>query len=576
MIPDPPPPLTPEELPEGGVRYTLPRTRKALDRQMAVVILSSSALFLAAWLVGMAQQCWRCIVGRAEDALLVLVVNAVAVLVGLWLLRVGLLKGPGCRRTVEIRGDFLRVVERVGPLTRVRARRLADIGRLEVRPGSPTPGGSGPDRLVAVGAGLPLLLVDDLPPASVKELAAELARRCRPEAPLPVAVSSSAAAADAPSEQPADSRASVRSDSNGLTIELPPLPWRRAGGVLVFCTAWLFITVIHTWIGFTASWHREHGYVAFLSIFWAIGLAFTTLFVRVVSEHTRIRVEGDELIVTRFGPLGTRRRRWHRTEVAAIDLGPSSMPHEKGKRSPPELKVTAVGGGKYGLLAGRDEAELRWIAGRLRKVLRPGGDAGPPRPPELTERPEGSRAELERWDGDGFRLTLPAPGLRRQLAWLLGIGLLLLAAAAAVGGGVLTAAPPWDGLQWGVLVAAGLAGLFGAALVLEAAAFARKRREVSVSGVVLRLGQTTPLGPRTREWAREELTAVEVCGREGKVWPLLPQLRLHLRDGGERKLLTYCEEDELLWVATLLRQALRLPASPPAVTGVDAAPTHAV
>jgi hypothetical protein len=252
------------------------------------------------------------------------------------------------------------------------------------------------------------------------------------------------------------------------------------------------------------------------------------------------------------------------------------MPHEKGKRSPPELKVTAVGGGKYGLLAGRDEAELRWIAGRLRKALRPGEDAGPPRPPDLTERPEGSRAELERWDGDGFRLTFPALGLRRQLAWLLGIGLVLLAAAAAVGGGVLTAAPPWDGLQWGVLVAAGLAGLFGAALVLEAAAFARKRREVSVSGVVLRLWQTTLLGPRTREWAREELTAVDVCGREGKVWPLLPQLRLRLRAGGERKLLTYCEEDELLWVATLLRQALRLPARPPTGGGVDAAPTHAV
>ena len=36
----------------------------------------------------------------------------------------------------------------------------------------------------------------------------------------------------------------------------------------------------------------------------------------------------------------------------------------------PELHIQPVQGKRYGLLAGRDEAELRWLAARLRPALK--------------------------------------------------------------------------------------------------------------------------------------------------------------------------------------------------------------
>jgi hypothetical protein len=76
---------------------------------------------------------------------------------------------------------------------------------------------------------------------------------------------------------------------------------------------------------------------------------------------------GEQLMVMQSGPLGSKRWEWPREKVARIAVGPSGM----AVNDVPvlELQIHAKAGKKMGLLAGRDEAELHWLATRLRRAL---------------------------------------------------------------------------------------------------------------------------------------------------------------------------------------------------------------
>ena len=92
-----------------------------------------------------------------------------------------------------------------------------------------------------------------------------------------------------------------------------------------------------------------------------------------------MRVNGTGLHVAQAGLFGAKRWDWPREEIADIRAGPSGM--EVNNRPVLELQVHPRSGKKAGFLAGRDEAELRWMATRLRRALRvsaPGNMEGPP------------------------------------------------------------------------------------------------------------------------------------------------------------------------------------------------------
>ena len=78
-------------------------------------------------------------------------------------------------------------------------------------------------------------------------------------------------------------------------------------------------------------------------------------------------VEGRQLRVTTKGLFGTKERRWDRDEIAAIRADRSNM--EVNDRPVIELQIQPRTGKKTGLLAGRNEQELRWLATRLRQAL---------------------------------------------------------------------------------------------------------------------------------------------------------------------------------------------------------------
>ena len=70
---------------------------------------------------------------------------------------------------------------------------------------------------------------------------------------------------------------------------------------------------------------------------------------------------------SRAGLLGTRQHSWSRNELRAIRVGRSGI--ESNDRAILELQIHPATGKQLGMAAGRDEAELRWVAAVLRRAL---------------------------------------------------------------------------------------------------------------------------------------------------------------------------------------------------------------
>jgi hypothetical protein len=81
-----------------------------------------------------------------------------------------------------------------------------------------------------------------------------------------------------------------------------------------------------------------------------------------------LAVAGDRLLILLKGPFGSERREWARTDLRRIEVGASDM--EVNNVPILELHIRPATGKTYRLLAGRDEAELRWLAARLRAALK--------------------------------------------------------------------------------------------------------------------------------------------------------------------------------------------------------------
>lgn len=81
-----------------------------------------------------------------------------------------------------------------------------------------------------------------------------------------------------------------------------------------------------------------------------------------------LAVVGDQLLTFETGLLGSRRREFTRDELLDIDCGPSGV--TVNKKRLPQLRIWIRGRTMpVGMLTGRDEIELKWIATVLRQSL---------------------------------------------------------------------------------------------------------------------------------------------------------------------------------------------------------------
>jgi hypothetical protein len=181
--------------------------------------------------------------------------------------------------------------------------------------------------------------------------------------------------ASASLQQPAGSSIVIDRFPDGLTIQVPPAGlWRGTHGIFAFGVIWM---VAVTFIGAVLLGALLDGNMkdknaaiivpAVMSVFWLAGLGLLLTGINLGTRKAAIAVTGGTLMVLQTGLFGSKKRDWESGDVDAVRVGPSGM--EVNEKPVLELQIFDGGAHKFGLLSGRTNEELYWIASELRAVL---------------------------------------------------------------------------------------------------------------------------------------------------------------------------------------------------------------
>jgi hypothetical protein len=172
-------------------------------------------------------------------------------------------------------------------------------------------------------------------------------------------------------DQPPNSRVIHEVHDDGVTLIVPPPgpnPFFLLGCALCALAALFTLAVINT--GFPGGIFSS---LVGLMVFWAIALAVFLPTYHMAYAHTAIAVVGDDLELCWSSKLRTLRRSWNRADLTDVRCGDTGWVSGSDDSNLTPIKVLHIllkGENKFGLLAGRDDAELRWIATVLRRALR--------------------------------------------------------------------------------------------------------------------------------------------------------------------------------------------------------------
>ncbi|HEY5311827.1 MAG TPA: hypothetical protein VIK18_04885 [Pirellulales bacterium] len=303
------------------------------------------------------------------------------------------------------------------------------------------------------------------------------------------------------------------------------------------------------------------GTLAFLSVFWIVGAAFLVASIHMGRRRLTLSVQDNRLSSEAFGgPLRIRRHSWQRNELASVrsDVVPNSSPSRY------ELRIMTSDGHRTGLLGDRDRAELEWLAKRVCFEL------GMPLPSpirsaDVVDPPPGCIAVLQPLD-DGFTLSVPGAGVWKGSVGVFPFGIwFVFIMIVAV---IVTACLQYNGMMPAsaeALVVTWL--LIGVNMVFAIAAatlgyhLGSRRAQIAVAGNRLLIVHRSVWDNWQREWERNQLAAIRAAEFDARCDnKQLLQLQIVPRHGPVIRLFSGREEPELVWIATLIRRALDLPA----------------
>jgi hypothetical protein len=176
---------------------------------------------------------------------------------------------------------------------------------------------------------------------------------------------------------------------DGLRLTLPP-PGVAVGGNglcivgVVFC---LFAGFFTLFIPLLARAGLKSESVplplwAGIGFFWIVGLGTLAWGLTMALRKAVLTLTADTISVGQRTLFGRHDDTWSRDEIEAVACGPSgleiggSVAGSGGRERPGvpvmELQISLKGGRQAELLAGRDAAELEWIAAILRQYMRAG------------------------------------------------------------------------------------------------------------------------------------------------------------------------------------------------------------
>ncbi|MBL8794509.1 MAG: hypothetical protein JNM56_11430, partial [Planctomycetia bacterium] len=377
---------------------------------------------------------------------------------GLQMVRFGLLI-LASRSEVELRDGKIVAIERWGPVTWTRHLPMTAVRKFVVQGGGAEleRGTAGPAFLHELAAiqveteteKKALLIAPVFPPQLLLPLAEELARRCnvaveqregRLEKPAievqQVLTPEDAAMLEEDPPQPDESDVEVEEAADGVTLKVPAAGvWAGSKGLMFFSFFWNgLLTVITAAFLFANDKPKTKDLlilIPFFGLFWAIGIGLLLGAINMGKRRAVLAVVGDRLLALQTGIFGGKRAEWRRDELLDIRSGPSGM--EVNDVPVMELQITPLKGKKFGMLSGRDEVELRWLAAKLRHALRfqTPRDGSPFR--EVGEQPDTSDIALEQ-RVDGVILNVPPAGI-----WSGSKGLLVVALGWNLFIGIITA-----------------------------------------------------------------------------------------------------------------------------------------
>jgi hypothetical protein len=289
-----------------------------------------------------------------------------------------------CR--VEWKEGRLRVSEMLGPLRWTRRLPFKPVRKLAVSAATSKSGSAPPCEMAQFASltaefddGTKKLIVLGYPKQMLLGLAQELRTYvgggALSAAAVEVEVTEKAATEESDDdleEQPAGSQVQVEERGAGVRLVVPPAGiWRGSKGLVAFALFWCGFMTVFTGISVFASSKDSVGipvaFWVFIPAFWLIGLGLLAGAVNMGRRSATLEADGGRLRVETRGLLGTKELDWTRADLSAIRADASGM--TVNDQPVLELQVHPRTGKKVGLLAGRKEEELRWMATRLRRAL---------------------------------------------------------------------------------------------------------------------------------------------------------------------------------------------------------------
>jgi hypothetical protein len=378
-MPDLPPEIDVTDRGDDDITFRFPLRPIGPLRHLGWPLLAAGGLFLY-WVVWMGVTNLKGHPPQGVEDYIMLGLGAALGLGAYFPLWLGLAILAG-RREVTLRHEYLYTGERVGPLRRFKRWPVAKLSRVEIIPITPTAGKAEPGSLLsrldalagALDDGTRFMIAPAYPRRLLGPVAAELARRCNakydPDRPAVVvttvdAVDPLADWNDGAMKQPADSRAVLDEYPEGMTITLPPAGFRGGGGTML-AVGLLMAGVMVGLFSLTRDLP-----IVFRGLFAGLGLIGSLVAihgVRVARRRAVIAIVGHQLLVLQTGLVRSKERRWPADELAAVRVGPSGM--KINDVDVLELQIMPRAGDKYGLLGGRDVAEIGWVAAVVRRRL---------------------------------------------------------------------------------------------------------------------------------------------------------------------------------------------------------------
>ena len=174
----------------------------------------------------------------------------------------------------------------------------------------------------------------------------------------------------------------------------------------------------------------------------------------------------------------------------------------------------------------------------------------------IPEQPTGSSAILDRRDGE-LTLTVPPAGLWRGSKGLFAFSLLWNGFMVVFTSLLLWFALSGEDDVWPLALFAIPFWAVGIGMLLAAINMGRRRAILDVVGDTLLITRAGPFGTKQQEFRADTIAAIRAgaSGMEVNEVPVI-ELQIHPRDGKKCGLLSQRKDDELKWIAAVLRDAV--------------------